>query len=504
MGTLGMGIKWVRTETASLYCVLTWRAGPAQYRLPRRKCHARQYRSANHRMDRVAKASHGGAAARCREPRFRLLRQGGRRCGGRAIRAHFAEHGIEAWREPHEVFGDAVHALVTKPGSNEKPIVLMGHRDTVFPKGEAARRPFRIEGGRAYGPGVADMKAGLVMNAFVAAAFHKFGGAPRPIKLLITSDEEIGSPPVAADHRGEGARRPRGVQLRARPADRQRRHRPQGRRVHGMRESPARRRIPAAISRTASARSARSRTRSCSSQRDRPRGGHHPQCRAGLRRPVGQHRRAPRRRSGSTCAMSIPPIAPRRWRRSRPSSPRRPCRARRRSCTSTANSCRWCRARRRKSCSIAIRGGEGCRPAQPRGRIRRRLRQFRLHRQRRHPDDLRRRPGWRQSPYRAGISRARQHRSARPGARAGDPQDRRRLICLIRYCNGPVSGIAEPSFIDFAGAHSDDEGVKDLRARLESTRAEPETVGFLSSLPDERKLFLSGGICQSRLLRRAA
>ena len=78
------------------------------------------------------------------------------------------------------------------------------------------------------------------------------------------------------------------------------------------------------------------------------------------------------------------------------------------------------------------------------------------------------------------------------------------MICLIRDRNGPVSGIAEPSFIDFAGAHSDHEGVKDLRARLESTRAEPETVGFLSSLPDERKLFLSGGICQSRLLRRAA
>src|SRR5919112_6461859 len=70
----------------------------------------------------------------------------------------------------------------------------MGHRDTVFPKGEAGRRPFRIEDGRAYGPGVCDMKAGLVMNAFVLAAFHKFGGAPAPLVGLIPSDEEIGSP----------------------------------------------------------------------------------------------------------------------------------------------------------------------------------------------------------------------------------------------------------------------------------------------------------------------
>lgn len=107
---------------------------------------------------------------------------------------HFAEYGIETWREPHDVYGDAIHAIVNKQGSNEKPILLMGHRDTVFPKGEAARRPFTIEGSRAHGPGVADMKAGLVMNVFVAAAFQKFGGTPFPIKLLITSDEEIASP----------------------------------------------------------------------------------------------------------------------------------------------------------------------------------------------------------------------------------------------------------------------------------------------------------------------
>ena len=107
---------------------------------------------------------------------------------------HFAEHGIESWREPHDVYGDALHAQVTKPGSNEKPILLMGHRDTVFPKGEVARRPFAIEGSRAHGPGIADMKAGLVINVFVAAALQKFGAAPFPIKVLITADEEIASP----------------------------------------------------------------------------------------------------------------------------------------------------------------------------------------------------------------------------------------------------------------------------------------------------------------------
>ncbi len=113
---------------------------------------------------------------------------------GARFERHFAEHGMSARRESHDTYGDAIHALVAQPGSNEKPILLMGHRDTVFTKGEAGRRPFTIEGQRAYGPGVADMKAGLVMNVFVAAAFQRFGGNPYPVKVLITSDEEIASP----------------------------------------------------------------------------------------------------------------------------------------------------------------------------------------------------------------------------------------------------------------------------------------------------------------------
>ena len=106
----------------------------------------------------------------------------------------FESAGMAPTREAHATFGDAIHVRLDDAPTNEKPIVLMGHRDTVFPKGEVALRPFRIEGSRAYGPGVADMKAGLVMNAFVMAAFKKFGGNPAPITALITSDEEIASP----------------------------------------------------------------------------------------------------------------------------------------------------------------------------------------------------------------------------------------------------------------------------------------------------------------------
>jgi glutamate carboxypeptidase len=113
--------------------------------------------------------------------------------GARFIR-FFREQEMPTSVEPHERFGDAIHIRLDDKPSNERPIVLMGHRDTVFPKGEVARRPFRIEGGRAYGPGVVDMKGGLVLNAFVLAAFKRFGGAPAPLAGLITGDEEIASP----------------------------------------------------------------------------------------------------------------------------------------------------------------------------------------------------------------------------------------------------------------------------------------------------------------------
>ena len=106
----------------------------------------------------------------------------------------FAQHDLITSREANDSFGDAIHVRLDDARSNEKPVVLMGHRDTVFPKGEATRRPFRMENGRAYGPGVCDMKGGLVINAFVLAAFRRFGGAPAPVAGLITSDEEIASP----------------------------------------------------------------------------------------------------------------------------------------------------------------------------------------------------------------------------------------------------------------------------------------------------------------------
>jgi glutamate carboxypeptidase len=114
---------------------------------------------------------------------------------GVEIRRFLAEHGIGVETLPQPRHGDCLRAHVAPaPGGGNKAIVLMGHQDTVFPDGEASRRPFSIANGRAHGPGVADMKSGLVMNAFVLAAFAKLGGAPSPLVGLFTGDEEIGSP----------------------------------------------------------------------------------------------------------------------------------------------------------------------------------------------------------------------------------------------------------------------------------------------------------------------
>lgn len=123
---------------------------------------------------------------------------------GAHIRQFLGQFAIPCGVTSNDRFGDAMLAAVA--GGANRPVLLMGHRDTVFPVGETAKRPFRIEGPRAYGPGVADMKSGLVMNCFVLAAMKKFGGDTLSVTGLFTGDEEIGSPfsrPVIENHARE-------------------------------------------------------------------------------------------------------------------------------------------------------------------------------------------------------------------------------------------------------------------------------------------------------------
>lgn len=112
---------------------------------------------------------------------------------GEAIIEVLAADGIAVTRVPNATFGDVLRAEV--PGQAEGPYALMmGHRDTVFATGTVARRGYSTADAIAYGPGVADMKAGLVSNIFALRAIKATGGLPFPVVALFTADEEIGSP----------------------------------------------------------------------------------------------------------------------------------------------------------------------------------------------------------------------------------------------------------------------------------------------------------------------
>ena len=111
------------------------------------------------------------------------------------LRGRLEAAGIAVTTLPQAGWGECLLARIA--GSNPAAtghLQLMGHMDTVFPQGTAAERPWRVEAGKAFGPGVADMKSGLVMNVFVAEALARFGGNASPVHLLFTCDEEVGSP----------------------------------------------------------------------------------------------------------------------------------------------------------------------------------------------------------------------------------------------------------------------------------------------------------------------
>ncbi|MFF1867780.1 M20 family metallopeptidase [Kitasatospora herbaricolor] len=74
-------------------------------------------------------------------------------------------------------------------GGGEPRVLILGHHDTVFPLGTLARRPFRVEGGHATGPGVFDMLGGLVQAVHGVAALDDRSG----VEILVTADEEVGS-----------------------------------------------------------------------------------------------------------------------------------------------------------------------------------------------------------------------------------------------------------------------------------------------------------------------
>lgn len=109
---------------------------------------------------------------------------------GKRVAAFLEENGMTVRFHTCETRGDL---LIAEYGDMTKPFVLfVGHLDTVFKDGTAAERPFTIRYGKAYGPGVLDMKGGIVIALYVMKLLKEWGYAKYSIKLVLAGDEEVG------------------------------------------------------------------------------------------------------------------------------------------------------------------------------------------------------------------------------------------------------------------------------------------------------------------------
>ena len=84
--------------------------------------------------------------------------------------------------------------LVADIGEGDQQVLLLCHMDTVWPTGTIQERPFRVEGGLGYGPGILDMKAGIAiaLHALETLSAHDVTPQQR-VRMIINSDEEVGS-----------------------------------------------------------------------------------------------------------------------------------------------------------------------------------------------------------------------------------------------------------------------------------------------------------------------
>ena len=101
--------------------------------------------------------------------------------------------GAEITKQKSSVHGDPIACSFNcKADSDKKRILLICHRDTVFPHGTVVSRPFSMDDTFCYGPGCADMKGGIVNGIYAIKALQKLG-LEIPLEIIFTSDEEIGS-----------------------------------------------------------------------------------------------------------------------------------------------------------------------------------------------------------------------------------------------------------------------------------------------------------------------
>jgi glutamate carboxypeptidase len=109
------------------------------------------------------------------------------------LAAKFELLGGRTQLHPSAEYGDSLQADFGGP-TNSKPVLLLGHYDTVYPLGALKTMPCNIENGLLRGPGVLDMKSGIALILHTIEALQRWHGAlPRPVTVFLVSDEEVGS-----------------------------------------------------------------------------------------------------------------------------------------------------------------------------------------------------------------------------------------------------------------------------------------------------------------------
>lgn len=104
-----------------------------------------------------------------------------------------AELGGQLRRHRRRTAGDVLEARFAPKRAKGRPILLLGHLDTVWPLGTLAQMPFRVKDGRAWGPGVLDMKSGVAMALTAVELLQAEGLLRQEVILLLAGDEETGS-----------------------------------------------------------------------------------------------------------------------------------------------------------------------------------------------------------------------------------------------------------------------------------------------------------------------
>ena len=110
---------------------------------------------------------------------------------GGYIRGRLELMGALVQAVPQNTVGDH---LIADFGQGDSQTLILCHMDTVWPKGTIVERPFRVENGLAYGPGVLDMKAGIAITLHALEAIQAMRLQPKQrVRILLNSDEEVGS-----------------------------------------------------------------------------------------------------------------------------------------------------------------------------------------------------------------------------------------------------------------------------------------------------------------------